>query len=210
MVRTLGYHLVKSAYGLWLPGETGDSHLYLGEKKGISPIMRRVGSRMLDLPRSSIRSGTGPAASRREKWYPEKGTAEVSGEFSAHPPVLWDRTGRLRDAKNPTPGPYEGLRNTRGSRVLHHYLYDGNRLAQRETYRDLPRDASPSEVTRFVASVPGGPTFFADSDRTVDVRLSDRFGRSMFTYRARVNWFSDSWPARRVKREPPMRPRLPG
>ncbi len=55
----------------------------------------------------------------------------------------------------------------------------------REHYRNLPQDKAPTETTRFIHTVPGGPTFFADSDATLDVDLPDRYGRQMLRYRAR-------------------------
>jgi hypothetical protein len=131
----------------------------------------------------------------------EKGTADIPSLFSQHLPVLWDQEGRLRDPKNPTPGPLEIRRNTRSKRVVHRYTHDGARNLQRETYRSaragakgeaaLAPELSAPEVTQFIATVPQGPEVYADSDGTVDVAYADRYGEHWFSYRAREGqrWF---------------------
>ncbi|NQU23821.1 MAG: hypothetical protein HQ567_21275 [Candidatus Nealsonbacteria bacterium] len=150
-----------------------------------------MGSQIPHLPDCSIRCGVHSPDGRTQENFLQQGSADVSDKFSAHAPVLWDRSWRLRGTKNPTPGPYEKPRRGRGDRVLHRYIYDGQRIAQRETYRNRPRQTSPTETTRFIHTVPGGPTFFADSDATLDVDLPDRYGREMLRYRAREGnrWF---------------------
>ena len=83
------------------------------------------------------------------------------------------------------PGPFEHRRPGRSSWVRHRYVYDGQRLAQRETYRNA--SASGAEVTRFLPAVPDGPgpMIYWDSDGRVDVNFRDRTGRPWFAYRAR-------------------------
>jgi len=77
--------------------------------------------------------------------------------------------------------------------VVHRYYYDGSTPAARETYRyrkqagdKLILDTSRAEVTRFVPLTgdPSGPMAYADNDGQVDVRVTDRYGRDWFWYRA--------------------------
>ncbi len=77
--------------------------------------------------------------------------------------------------------------------MVHRYYYDGSTPAARETYRyrkqagdKLILDTSRAEVTRFVPLTgdPSGPMAYADNDGQVDVRVTDRYGRDWFWYRA--------------------------
>ena len=103
------------------------------------------------------------------------GTADLSAHFRSHPPVLWDRERRIRDAKLPTVGPVEKTKSSHGTRVRHRYLYEGSRLAQRNTYRGLSVNREATDVTRFISTFAGGPMFYSDSDGTVDVQLCDHY-----------------------------------
>jgi len=40
-------------------------------------------------------------------------------------------------------------------------------------------------ITQFIRAYAGGPTFYVDSDETVDVQMTDRFGRPWFLFRSR-------------------------
>jgi len=122
-----------------------------------------------------------------------KGLAGIPGKFSQQAPVLWDRNGALRDPKHPTPGPCEYserdvLNNTQ--QVHTRYVYDGRQVAQREVYppADNGGQSKTADVTRFVRTMPGGPQLFSDSDGTVDVQMTDAFGRPWYMYRAREGY----------------------
>ncbi|MHC4983448.1 MAG: DUF6531 domain-containing protein, partial [Planctomycetota bacterium] len=121
------------------------------------------------------------------------GAGDLPAAVSRHCPVLWDRRGCLRDPKTPTIGPVEIVPHNQ--RDVHRYVYDGARVAQRETYRtkagedgaskELVPSGSEAKVTRFINPFPGGPTFFADSDDTIDVNVTDRYGLPWYMYRLR-------------------------
>lgn len=85
------------------------------------------------------------------------GSADLPRLFSTHQPVLWDANRRVRDAKNPMPGPVERLRPERAGTVCQRYCYDGAELIQRETYRNGVKAADKRpEVTRIVRTAPAG------------------------------------------------------
>ena len=80
-------------------------------------------------------------------------------------------------------------RPSAAAQITHDYTYDGASLCQRET----SKAAGAPETTRFVRTFPGGPSVYWDSDRTVDVQMTDRYGLPWYLYRARegVWWFTD-------------------
>jgi len=55
------------------------------------------------------------------------------------------------------------------------------------------------QITRFVHTMPGGPLVYADSDGTIDVQMTDRFGRPWFMYRAREGYQADADEARKLR-----------
>ena len=108
-------------------------------------------------------------------------------------PALWDCHDSLPDPKTPTQGPSEFPEAEEASeeyashRVWHRYVYDATCLAQRETHAGASRVSwhGAPELTRFIEPYPSGPIVYADSDGTVDVQMTDRFGGRWFMYRAR-------------------------
>lgn len=117
----------------------------------------------------------------RQQWW-RTASADLPEQFAVIPRILWDIDGRMRDPKQPTPGPMETVVAHERGRITYRYLYDGEAVVQREM---TDSSGGRKDVTRIIRATDVGPTVFVDSDGTVDVELTDCFGAPWCLYRAR-------------------------